>query len=79
MIAEQSQISPGAAKKIIAAALAQLGLACRLTARTIDFTDLAGVRVVFVTIHDAPFGRGDPQFVNLAVLARSHGFRIQAD
>jgi hypothetical protein len=64
-----------ACKRIIAAALAEHGLFNRLTARTIDFTDLARMKMVFVSIHDwSP----SPLFTELDQIARSAGFRVEA-
>lgn len=63
------------AKKEVAAMLADLDLPPhRLTARTVDFTDLARERVVFVTIHNwSP----NPKASILDAVAREMGFRIQ--
>ena len=72
---------PRACKQVIAAALAEHGLSNRLTAKTIDFEDLARASMVFVTIH----GWGSPAqqakigalLPALEVSARAHGFRVQ--
>jgi hypothetical protein len=67
--------SPAACKRVIADALASVGRANRLSARTIGFEDLGGGSMVFVTIHD---WHPDPFFDLLRGIARDHGFRVQA-
>jgi len=63
-----------ACKRLIATALAERGLNNRLTAKTIDFTDLARMKMVFVSIHD---WQPSPLFPELDQLARRHGFRVE--
>lgn len=71
------KITPAGAKKIIKAALEERGLPFeKLTARTVDFTDLAGAKCVFVKIHG---WNPDPRWEELKAVARMHGFRLQSD
>jgi len=64
------------AKKLIHAELTQRGLAfTRITARTIDFTDLARTSAVFVKIHG---WKPNPVWADLEGLAKQNGFCIEA-
>ena len=63
------------AKRIIREKLARHGLDCRLTARTIGFSDLARADCIFVEVHD--WQPGPLAFDELEFLAASHGFRVE--
>jgi hypothetical protein len=63
------------AKKIIKEALDQEGLPyIKLTARTVDFTDLARVRYIFVRVHG---WEPNPAGSVLKQLAVDNGFRVE--
>lgn len=71
----RAEITPAAAKKVIAAALAERDLPfTKLTARTVDFTDLARARCVFVKIHG---WQPNPAWTELRQIAVDNGFRIE--
>jgi len=64
-----------AAKKIIAEKLASLELpAYKLTAKTIDFTDLARASKLFIKIHG---WKPSPLWDDLQKVAKENGFLIQ--
>lgn len=62
------------AKRIICEQLRDHGLHNRLTARTIDFSDLARTDCIFVKIHD-----WDPSRIAdcLETIAKANGFRVE--
>jgi hypothetical protein len=63
------------AKKIISNKLNELNLpAFKLTAKTIDFTDLARASKLFVKIHG---WKPSPLWVDLQKTAKENGFLIQ--
>jgi len=62
------------AKQAIREALRALGLSNKVTARTIDFTDLARQRVIFVKVHD---WNPNPAAIELEALGQRNGFRIE--
>jgi hypothetical protein len=65
------------AKQIIRDAMENYGLVgFKLTARTIDFTDLARASCIFVQIH-APSYEPFPHYQELRELAVSNNFRIE--
>ena len=67
--------TPHRAKAIIRAELERQGLIyTKLTARTVDFTDLARAKCVFVKIHG---WQPNPVWDDLQALAVRHGFRIE--
>ncbi len=69
------QGSPSVAKRVIRAVLAEDGIECRLTARTVVFSDLARASCVFVTIHGwQPSADAADQIAGLAI---RHGFRVE--
>ncbi len=69
-------MTPAQAKKIIAAELQARYLPyTKLTARTIDFSDLARASCIFVTIHG---WQPNPQWEELRKVAVANGFRIEA-
>lgn len=70
-----NETKPSEAKKIVAQRLTELGLpAYKLTAKSIDFSDLARAKCVFVKIHGwAP----NPLWRELDHTARMYGFRIE--
>lgn len=69
-----TDISPHAAKKIVRAFLEEHRLPFeKLTARTIDFTDLARAKCVFVTVHG---WTPNPIAEDLTHLAVNNGFRV---
>ena len=71
-----TEITPAAAKKLLCGELDRLQLPyTRLTARTIDFTDLARARRVFVCVHG---WKPSPAFDDLRLFARPHGFCVEA-
>ena len=59
------------AKKIIRAELAKMGLSNRLTAKTVDFTDLARDTCIFVCVHD---WKPSPLAKEIQQAAKAHGF-----
>ena len=59
------------AKKIIKAELEKRGLSNRLTARTVDFQDLARDSCVFVCVHD---WKPSPLATEIQQIAKAHGF-----
>lgn len=68
-------MTPNAAKKLIAAELARLGISVnKLTARTINFSDLARATCVFVQLHG---WTPNPAWTELETIARANGFRIE--
>ena len=68
-------MTPHAAKRIIAQAIARAGLPPhRLTARTVSFSDLARDKAVFVTIHGWKPG---PLWNDLRSTAHANGFCIE--
>ena len=69
-------MTPRQAKEIIRQRLAELNLpAFRLSAKTIDFSDLARARCIFVKLHGwAP----SPLYRELDLTARANDFRIEA-
>lgn len=68
-------MTPREAKKITAQILTDLGLpAHKLTARTVDFTDLARDKTVFVKIHD---WKPDPVADRIKAAARDSGFCVE--
>lgn len=71
-----SEITPRQAKEIIRQRLAELNLPTfHLSAKTIDFTDLARARCIFVKVHNwVP----NPMYRELDLTARVNGFRIEA-
>ena len=73
---DEMDITPKQAKSIIKAKLAELGLPeYKLTAKTIDFSDLARATCVFVKIHG---WTPNPLFQELRDVAIKNGFRVQA-
>ena len=63
------------AKKILKTELDRLGLGYdKLTARTVNFSDLARSSAVFVRIHEWKPG---PAWSQLQAVAKSHGFFIE--
>lgn len=63
------------AKKIIANKLVELGLpAFKLSAKTVDFTDLARASKLFVAVHG---WRPNPLWAELEKTAKANGFLIQ--
>ena len=70
-------MTPNQAKKVIKDRLEQLQLPfTKLTARTVDFTDLARATCVFVKIHG---WQPSEQFDVLDKLAKANGFRVETD
>ena len=66
--------TPGQAKKIVAEALARLGLPIhRLSAKTVGFTDLARGSKLFVTIHG---WKPDPRAGDLERIGQQNGFIV---
>ena len=55
--------------------LAQKGLDHKVTARTIDFTDLARASKVFVKVHG---WKPDQSWLELETLAKKNGFCVEA-
>lgn len=72
-----SDITTHAAKKVVQAFLDEHKLTyTKLSARTIDFTDLMRAKCVFVTV----FGwQVSPKGADLERLAVANGFRVQFD
>lgn len=65
-----------AAKKITKKFLEENNLQyTKLTGKTVDFTDLARVRIIFVKVHG---WKPDPQWAELKQLAIDNGFRVEA-
>jgi hypothetical protein len=75
-VTQETQMTPTQAKKIIAAALINLGLGAshKLTAKTISFSDLGRGSRIFVKIHDWQSHAG---WSLLQDVARSNGFSIE--
>jgi hypothetical protein len=72
----EKPLMPSRAKEIIRQALVKLNLPpYKLTAKTVDFTDLARARMVFVRIHG---WKPDPIYGELDRIARHNDFRIEA-
>lgn len=70
-----SSISARKAGSIIKTELVQRGLPfTRVTARTLDFTDLARAQAVFVTVNG---WEPNPAAAELKQLARQHGFFVE--
>ena len=67
------RITVHGAKKIIRAALSARGMANKLTAKSVDFADLARGACVFVTVHG---WKPDPYADDLESAARDNGFRV---
>ena len=69
-------ITPHKAKKLLAAELTAKGLPfTKLTARHVDFTDLARAMPLFVTIHG---WEPNPALGDLERFAKGHGFYVRA-
>lgn len=69
-------VTVGQAKKIVKSELERRDLPfTKLTARTIDFTDLARASCVFVKIHG---WQPNPAFDEIRAVAVANGFRIEA-
>jgi len=67
-------ITPNKAKAIIKAALEANNLPFdKLTAKTVDFTDLARAKPLFVTIHG---WKPNPIFSTLQKIAKDNGFKL---
>ena len=68
------------AKRLVKQALSDRRLSfTRLTARTIDFTDLARCQRVFVTVHGWQWTRqSKPQWAEIKLMAGEHGFNVEA-
>lgn len=66
-------VTVSGAKKLIKSALFARGLENKLTAKTIDFSDLTRASCVFVIVHG---WRPDPLAADLEKLAREHRFRV---
>lgn len=65
------------AKKLIKSELVRRGIPfMKLTAKTIDFTDLARKSCIFVTIHG---WQPNPQLKELKDIAARNGFRVNTD
>jgi len=66
--------TPATAKKIIRDQLRDHGQHNKLTARTIDFEDLARSNCVFVKVHD-----WEPNSIAdcLTTIAKANGFRVE--
>ncbi len=73
-------MKPSEAKKLMAAELQRLDVPYfRLSARSVDFTDLARTSCIFVTIHGFLFSTERPESWNkLKGFAILHGFRVEA-
>ena len=75
LIGGSMDITTGQAKKIIASELEKRGLPfTKLTAKTVDFTDLARANCIFVKIHG---WQPNPAWDELRAIAVQNGFRIQ--
>lgn len=69
------EVTPHQAKKIIADKLRELGISgCKLTARTVRFTDLARHNVVYVSVLN---WTPSPKWAFLEEVARANGFRVE--
>jgi hypothetical protein len=69
-------MTPLRAKKIIKLKLDELGLKYeKLTARTINFSDLTRASCVFVKVHG---WKPNPQWEILQLLAKNNDFRVEA-
>jgi radical SAM superfamily enzyme YgiQ (UPF0313 family) len=72
-------MTPNEAKKQVRQWLKDHGLPeYKLSAKTVDFSDLARVRVIFVTVHDWQPHPGIP-FRDLEVWAKRQGFEAQTE
>lgn len=69
-----SEIARSQAKKIIGKYLKEHGLSNKLTAKTVNFVDLARDKCVFVEIHNWQPG---PMANELIHLARTNGFCVE--
>ena len=67
-------MTSNSAKKIIKTWMEGKGMDYKLTARTIDFTDLARSSCIFVKVHG---WQPDPSWDELTALAKSYGFRVE--
>jgi hypothetical protein len=67
------------AKKIVANILTERNAAfTKLTAKTIDFTDLARAKCIFVRVHGFVFDENTtPLWRELRTIAGSNGFRVE--
>lgn len=63
------------AKAIVKGWLNGKGMELKVTARTIDFTDLARMSKVFVKVHG---WRPDPSWAELEKIAKDCGFCVEA-
>lgn len=63
------------AKTIVKRWLSENGFTNRVTAKTVDFTDLARTSMVFVQVHD---WKPDAKWDALKAVARVSGFRVEA-
>jgi len=70
------KVTPRFARKLIKKKLTSLGLSNRVSARTVGFSDLARVSVVYVTIHN---WRPNPIAGTLREYASSWGFYVDFD
>jgi hypothetical protein len=67
-------IKPNAAKKLVQTWLEERGLPfTKLTAKTVNFVDLARTECVFVTVEG---WRADPKNGEVENLAKANGFRV---
>jgi hypothetical protein len=62
------------AKMFVRRELEKAGLNNRITARTVDFTDLARCKRIFVRVHD---WKPDPAYETLHKAARLLGFYVE--
>ena len=72
-------MTPHSAKKIIGNILTERKVPfTKLTAKTIDFTDLARAKCIFVRVHGFVFNEETtPLWRELRIIAGSNGFRIE--
>jgi hypothetical protein len=70
-----TELTPAACKLIVREFLDERRLPYeRLSARTIDFSDLARARVIFVSVHG---WQPSPAWEELRALAFKHAFRVE--
>lgn len=73
---ETAEIAVNEAKRLVKQALTDRRLPfTKLTARTVEFTDLAHCRRIFVHVHG---WQSNPQWEEIKAVAREHGFNVEA-
>jgi hypothetical protein len=68
-------MTPQQAKKIVSEWLVKHSMTFKLTARTVDFTDLARCKVIFVQVQG---WEPNPLWNDLKALAKTNGFYVES-